>query len=58
MWRTLNLMYLTLLPAIGGITVTQTVADSLVFRASQVVLVVKNPLANEGDTGDAGSVPG
>ena len=26
--------------------------------ASQVVLVVKNPLANAGDTGDRGSIPG
>ena len=28
------------------------------FRASQVALVVKNPLANAGDPRDAGSVPG
>ena len=27
-------------------------------RASQVVLVVKNPLANAGDIRDAGSIPG
>ena len=26
-------------------------------RASQVALVVKNPLANEGDIRDAGSIP-
>ena len=26
--------------------------------ASQVALVVKNPLANAGDTGDAGLIPG
>ena len=28
------------------------------FRASQVVLVVKNPPANVGDAGDSGSIPG
>ena len=28
-----------------------------VFRASQVVLVVKNPPANAGDTRDVGSIP-
>ena len=28
------------------------------FRASQMVLVVKNPLANAGDVRDAGSIPG
>ena len=27
-------------------------------RASQVVLVVKNPPANAGDVGDCGSIPG
>ena len=27
-------------------------------RASQVALVVKNPPANVGDTGDVGSIPG
>ena len=31
---------------------------SLVTWASQVVLVVKNPPANAGDTGDVGSIPG
>ena len=30
----------------------------LFFRASQVALVVKNPLANAGDTRDMGSIPG
>ena len=28
------------------------------MRAFQVVLVVKNPLSNAGDTRDAGSIPG
>ena len=28
------------------------------YRASQVVLVVKNPSANAGDPGDVGSIPG
>ena len=28
------------------------------LRASQVVLVVKNPPANAGNPGDAGSIPG
>ena len=28
------------------------------MRGFQVVLVVKNPLANAGDTGDWGSIPG
>ena len=31
---------------------------SLLMRASQVVLVVKNPTANAGDTGFSGSAPG
>ena len=30
----------------------------VVIRASQVVLVVKNPLANAGDVRDAGSIAG
>ena len=29
-----------------------------VKQSSQVALVVKNPPANAGDTGDAGSIPG
>ena len=29
-----------------------------ILRASQVVLVVKNPPAKAGDTGDSGSIPG
>ena len=29
-----------------------------VIRASQVLLVVKNPLANAGDVRDPGSIPG
>ena len=29
-----------------------------IIRASQVVLVVKNPAANAGDIGDTGSIPG
>ena len=28
------------------------------IKPSQVVLVAKNPLANAGDIGDAGSIPG
>ena len=30
----------------------------IAFRASQVVLAVKNPLTNEGDIKDVGSIPG
>ena len=30
----------------------------VIGRASQVVLVVKNPTANAGDTRDMGSIPG
>ena len=33
------------------------VAGASVYRASQVVLVVKNPPANAGDLGDMGSIP-
>ena len=33
-------------------------ADSIRARASQVVLVVKNPPADAGDTRDVGSIPG
>ena len=29
-----------------------------IMGASQVALVVKNPLANAGDTGDSGLIPG
>ena len=35
-----------------------TAHSSLLYGTSQVVLVVKNPLANAGDIGDAGSIPG
>ena len=31
---------------------------SVIFRASQVALVVKNPLANAGDLRDASLIPG
>ena len=30
----------------------------LTYKASQVALVVKNPPANSGDTGDSDSIPG
>ena len=31
---------------------------SAIYKASQVVLVVKNPPSNAGDIRDAGSIPG
>ena len=34
------------------------VAGASVYRASQVVLVVKNPPANAGDLGNTGVIPG
>ena len=35
-----------------------TAHRNLLYGISQVVLVVKNPLANAGDIGDMGSIPG
>ena len=35
-----------------------TAHSNLLYGISQVVLVVKNPLANAGDIGDMGSIPG
>ena len=35
-----------------------TAHSNLRYGISQVVLVVKNPLANAGDIGDVGSIPG
>ena len=35
-----------------------TAHSNLLYGISQVVLVVKNPLANAGDIGDVGSIPG
>ena len=40
----------------GGVVESIVVLD--LFRASQVVLVVKNPPANAGDVRDSGSIPG
>ena len=39
-------------------TYKYTCISLYLYEASQVVLVVKNPASNTGDTRDAGSVPG
>ena len=47
------------LPAPRQVPGTQVhISDLISIWASQVVLVVKNPLANARDTEDAGSIPG
>ena len=40
------------------ITISQLESFETIQGASQVVLVVKNPLANAGDTRDVGLIPG
>ena len=48
----------TMLNEISQILRGQTLYESPYIRASQVALVVKNPLSSAGDKRDAGLIPG